>query len=63
MTNETMKALLVIAAYGLFEITILFPTTRDLGRRMLGAVTVPWPTVAPPYALWPIAVGRKSAKR
>jgi len=59
MTNETIKALLMIAMFGLLETVLQFPKICDLGRRALQAMVVFWPAAANRYALRPIPTRRR----
>jgi hypothetical protein len=62
MTNETIKALLMIAMFGLLETVLQFPKIRDLGSCALQAMVVFWPAAVNRCALRPIPTTRQSAR-
>jgi hypothetical protein len=65
MANETLKALLMIALFGLFETMMNFQSIQRLRASLHGAVNRLWHTlVAPAHALQPIhAKGAKGKRR
>lgn len=59
MTNETIKALLMIALFGLLETLLHLPEIRALGARLLRAMPLLPPAKKADYALRPIPIRRR----
>ncbi len=64
MTNETLKALAMIAMFGLLETALYMPQLRKLQiwTSLRRSAVLLWPAVPPAYALQPMRARRRSRR-
>ncbi len=63
MTNETLKALLMIAMFGVLETALSIQKIRNAGRALHQALNEAWHAIAlPNFAMQPVLVRRRHRK-